>query len=417
MSAAPDLARRPALLGRRIGAYLIDGAVALVVLLVAAAVLGGISFGTEGGFPLIAASIGAYAVAIGWFLVSSLMQGGGGSIGMRALGLRLVREADDAPLGFGRALLRNVIWGLGSAIVVGMFSPLFDPTPWRRGWHDQVSGAVMTDIAGHGAVVAAPATTASGAQTTADAGDTPRTGIPGPLGAPASYPAPYPARAIAADAAAEPDERTVISPATAAAAPPAGVISFVPGVTSPGRPAAVPGAAVPGAAGSGAPGSGAAGPVVPTVSAPAATPEAAPVPPAPAPASARHPSVLPDLVDQTRLSTGEKVLARLAWDDGATQAVYGRTLFGRNPVPETGAMVCPIRDETLSLSKTHFELLPAPDGDVDPALWVIDRHSTNGVVVRRGAERRPAVPGEPTRVRMGDVLEFGDRQVRIEVAP
>ena len=38
---APDLARRPALLGRRIGAYLIDGAVALVVLLVAAAVLGG----------------------------------------------------------------------------------------------------------------------------------------------------------------------------------------------------------------------------------------------------------------------------------------------------------------------------------------------------------------------------------------
>lgn len=410
MSAAPDLARRPALLGRRIGAYLIDGAVALVVLLVAAAVLGGISFGTEGGFPLIAASIGAYAVAIGWFLVSSLMQGGGGSIGMRALGLRLVREADDAPLGFGRALLRNVIWGLGSAIVVGMFSPLFDPTPWRRGWHDQVSGAVMTDIAGHGAVVAA--TTASGAETTTDAGDTPRTGIPGPLGAPASYPAPYPARAIAADAAAEPDERTVISPATAAAAPPAGVISFVPGVTSPGRPAAVPGAAVPGAAGSGAAGS-----VVPTVSAPAATPPAAPVPPAPAPASARHPSVLPDLVDQTRLSTGEKVLARLAWDDGATQAVYGRTLFGRNPVPETGAMVCPIRDETLSLSKTHFELLPAPDGDVDPALWVIDRHSTNGVVVRRGAERRPAVPGEPTRVRMGDVLEFGDRQVRIEVAP
>ncbi|WP_454117227.1 RDD family protein [Microbacterium aurum] len=412
MSAAPDLARRPALLGRRIGACLIDGAVALVVLLVAAAVLGGISFGTEGGFPLIAASIGAYAVAIGWFLVSSLMQGGGGSIGMRALGLRLVRETDDAPLGFGRALLRNVIWGLGSAIVVGMFSPLFDPTPWRRGWHDQVSGAVMTDIAGHGAVVAAPAMTASGAETTTDAGDTPRTGIPGPLGAPASYPAPYPARAIAADAAAEPDERTVISPATAAAAPPAGVISFVPGVTSPGRPAAVPGAAVPGAAGSGAAGS-----VVPTVSAPAATPPAAPVPPAPAPASARHPSVLPDLVDQTRLSTGEKVLARLAWDDGATQAVYGRTLFGRNPVPETGAMVCPIRDETLSLSKTHFELLPAADGDVDPALWVIDRHSTNGVVVRRGAERRPAVPGEPTRVRMGDVLEFGDRQVRIEVAP
>ncbi len=408
MSAAPDLARRPALLGRRIGAYLIDGAVALIVLLVAAAVLGGISLGTEGGFPLIAASIGAYVIAIVWFLVYSLMQGGGGSIGMRALGLRLVRDSDDAPLGFSRALLRNVIWGLGSAIIVGMFSPLFDPTPWRRGWHDQVSGAVMADIAGHGAVVAAPSVGAAGAGAATDAG---ARGIPAaapaapyPAPAPAGYtaPAPYPAPETAPHAAAEPDAHTVLSPATTATAPPAGVISFVPGVTSPGRPApAAPAAAAPAPA---APAS-----VVPTVPAPAQ--------PAPAPASAPHPTALPDLVDQTRLSTGEKVLARLAWDDGTTQAVYGRTLFGRNPVPETGAMICPVRDETLSLSKTHFELLPAPDGDVDPALWVIDRHSTNGVVVRRGAERRHADPGEPTRVRMGDVLEFGDRQVRIEVAP
>lgn len=409
---APDLARRPALLGRRIGAYLIDGAVALVVLLVAAAVLGGISFGTEGGFPLIAASIGAYAVAIGWFFVYSLMQGGGGSIGMRALGLRLVREADHAPLGFGRALLRNVIWGLGSAIVVGMFSPLFDASPWRRGWHDQVSGAVMTDIAGHGAVVASPSVGAAGAGAATDAG---ARGIPAaapaapyPAPAPAGYaaPAPYPAPETAPHAAAEPDAHTVLSPATTATAPPAGVISFVPGVTSPGRPApAAPAAAAPAPA---APAS-----VVPTVVAPAQPAPAA----ANAPASAPHPTALPDLVDQTRLSTGEKILARLAWDDGTTQAVYGRTLFGRNPVPETGAMICPVRDETLSLSKTHFELFAAPDGDVDPALWVIDRHSTNGVVVRRGAERRHADPGEPTRVRMGDVLEFGDRQVRIEVAP
>ncbi|WP_314856857.1 FHA domain-containing protein, partial [uncultured Microbacterium sp.] len=122
--------------------------------------------------------------------------------------------------------------------------------------------------------------------------------------------------------------------------------------------------------------------------------------------------VIDDPLEQTRLSTGERPVARLVWDDGARQALYGRTLFGRNPAPETGAMVSPVRDETLSLSKTHFELVP---GD-DRSLWVIDRHSTNGVVIRRGAQSEAVVPGERTRVRMGDVLEFGDRRLTIEVA-
>ncbi|MCA0451845.1 MAG: FHA domain-containing protein [Proteobacteria bacterium] len=71
-----------------------------------------------------------------------------------------------------------------------------------------------------------------------------------------------------------------------------------------------------------------------------------------------------------------------------------------------------MRDETLSLSKTHFELVV----DEERALWVIDRESTNGVVIRRGTQRQTAVPGERTRVRMGDVLEIGDRSATVEVA-
>ena len=74
-------------------------------------------------------------------------------------------------------------------------------------------------------------------------------------------------------------------------------------------------------------------------------------------------------------------------------------------------MVSPVRDETLSLSKTHFELIP----DDDRAVWVVDRHSTNGVAVRRGDDLLPLEPGERTRVRAGDVLVFGDRQVSVEV--
>ncbi|MGO8608841.1 hypothetical protein ACC848_38370, partial [Rhizobium johnstonii] len=68
MSTAAPSAPRPAALGRRVGAYLIDSALALLVLLVAVGILAGISFSTEGTFPLVAATIGAYAVGGAWFV-------------------------------------------------------------------------------------------------------------------------------------------------------------------------------------------------------------------------------------------------------------------------------------------------------------------------------------------------------------
>lgn len=365
--------RGPATLGRRAAAYLIDGAIATVISLVAAGALAGVSLGTGGGFPLAAAVSAAYVVTGAWFLVYTWMQAGAGSIGMRALGLRLAHMGDDASLGFGRALGRNVVWGLGAAIVVGMFSPLFDASPWRRGWHDRAAGAVMTDVAGRGVDIAAPPADA------ADAASTPPSlATQVPQAAPEAPTAVVQSAQIA-DAAA-PLEETVIDRRPAVIPSPgagsAGVISFVPGVSDPARPAA---------------------PSEPVARATAA------------------PTIAPALIDpleQTRLSV-DRPFARLVWDDGGRQALYGRTLFGRNPSPETGAMVTPVRDETLSLSKTHFELVP----DEDRTLWVIDRHSTNGVVVRRGTQRQQAVPGERTRVRMGDILEFGDRHVVIEVAP
>lgn len=345
---------RPAALGRRVGAYVIDSAVGVLIVLVAAGILAGVSFSTQGAFPLLAASIGAYIVSAGWFVVYSFLQGGAGSIGMRILGLRLAHGGDEHALGFGRALGRNVIWGLGAAIIVGMFSPLFDSSPWRRGWHDKAVGAVMTDIAGRGpTAVETPPVVAEPAPERADA-------------APTVLPA-----GLILPTLADP-QLAGWTPASAPAARPvvqtdAGVISFVPGVTA-----------------------------------------------APAPASsAQGPAPEPIAsVEETRLSTGERPVARLVWDDGTKQALYGRTLFGRNPAPETGAMVTAVRDETLSLSKTHFELTP----DADRTLWVIDRHSTNGVVLCRGTQRQSAQPGERVRVHTGDVLEFGDRSVRIEVS-
>jgi len=418
---------RPAQLGRRVGAYVIDGAIALLLQSAVAGILAGVSLATEGAFPLWAASAGAFVALAAWFVVYTLMQGGAGSVGMRALGLRLVRAGDGSRLGFVTALVRNIVWWLGGVIVVGLFSPLFDGSVWHRGWHDRASGTVMTDISGRGPVVALPGSAgAAGAGTAAESLGEAATDASDPSAAQgraasASVPTVLPAAPILPRG--EDTDLVGWTPGGPAEHRPAatagGVISFVPGITDPERydapaperapgppvvdappapavdpaPAAVP-AAVPAAAPAAAPVAGGATATSASVAVPGAT------------------GVIDDPLEQTRLSTGERPVARLVWDDGARQALYGRTLFGRNPAPETGAMVSPVRDETLSLSKTHFELVP---GD-DRSLWVIDRHSTNGVVIRRGAQSEAVVPGERTRVRMGDVLEFGDRRLTIEVA-
>jgi len=398
-----DLVRRPAQLGRRAGAYLIDAAIGMVVLLIGVGVFAGISFGTGGALSLpLAVGLG-YLVGLGWLVVYTLMQAGGGSLGMRALGLRLVRAVGDGSavggsveagaakserLGFARALGRNIVWGLGGTIVVGYFSPFFDSSPWHRGWHDRAAGAVMTDVAGRSAapaVVAAPEPTTGSAAATSLA---PTVLPPAPIlpvGEAPDLSGWSPARPSA------PERTTPLA---------SGVISFVPGVSDAellDEPAPAP---LPG---------------VPTVDvsdavrpAPVASGSAAT---RAAPAASAE-SALIENIDETRISTGERPFARLVWDDGTRQALYGRTLFGRNPAPETGAMVSPVRDETLSLSKTHFELIP----DDDRGVWVIDRHSTNGVALRRGEELTALEPGERTRVRAGDVLVFGDRQVTVEVA-
>lgn len=105
------------------------------------------------------------------------------------------------------------------------------------------------------------------------------------------------------------------------------------------------------------------------------------------------------------------LLAVLTWDDGTRMAVYGRTLYGRNPAVEAGTVSVPVRDETLSLSKTHFEV-----GGGATGAWVADRHSTNGTVLVRGAARHPLVPGRPTALRGGDRLELGDRAAIVDLA-
>ncbi|MBW9095775.1 hypothetical protein JNB62_19025, partial [Microbacterium jejuense] len=85
-------------------------------------------------------------------------------------------------------LWRNIVFGASCAIVVGYFTPLFDQSGRRQGWHDLAAKAVVVDtqagVSPSFATPVAPAVTANPylAQPT---------GMPAPLAAPAA-PAPAP---------------------------------------------------------------------------------------------------------------------------------------------------------------------------------------------------------------------------------
>jgi len=391
-----------------------------------------------------------FTVALAWFLVYSFLQGSGGSIGMRIMKLRLVRDGSEAPLGFGRALLRNIVFGLSTAIVVGYFTPLFDGSGRFQGWHDRAAGALMRDVRGAtapasaaGVPAAAPAAPslpvapfgqpgaapahaapASFAPPQPDAlfparepgalfpptvepvgpqdGHTGFTLPPAPSAAPtvAATPAAGPAAVETAAAPAgvaevDPHDATVLSPAAQAAAAAAhegAMITVVPGV-SPSVPA----------------------PATAPVSGPETVAPARPPVPAAPPASVEAAMALPPVaqpaddedLEETRISIPGHRL-QFVWDDGARATVSGRTLFGRNPAPEAGAIVVVVRDETLSLSKTHFEAAAEAAGG-----WVMDRHSTNGMTIVRDGVRIACPPGERVRIRLGDAIEIGDRIVTV----
>ncbi|WP_314649302.1 RDD family protein [uncultured Microbacterium sp.] len=484
-------------ISRRAVAYLIDAVIAgglAIVLSVVLALVVSFSGGIEAS--LVTLAVGGPVVGLlllGWFVVYTWMQSGAGSIGMRAQGLRLARETDGAPLGFGRALVRNLIFGLAGGIVVGYFTPLFDGSGRFQGWHDKVAKSVVLDAraarSGHAAGAAPNAREAARgadlrtfpAGTGAAAPTIPGLAQPAPTGAadpqesrfaapqpPTAQPAaapPWPGgghvpapAATPAPAAPFPSAAAPAFPAAAPAAPVGtddDLIAFVPGITqdAPPRRAAPAGPApeAPEAPAAQAPAAQApaaqapaaqapemqapASPQAPEVQAPApqapeaqvpASPQtpAAQAPAAPAgdpwaapsaaaPAAASAPEVSPgpasgDIdIESTRISIpGHRLV--LTWDDGTRTPVSRRTIFGRNPAPEEGAAVVAVRDETLSLSKTHFEAAAEVSGG-----WVLDRHSTNGTTIVRDGQRLACPPGQRVPVRLGDAIEIGDRIVTI----
>lgn len=441
---------------RRAIGYLIDALIAggLAIVLGGALVIIATLSGSAQGM-LATLAIGGPLVSLlllGWFVVYTLMQAGKGSIGMRAQGLRLVSARDDLPLGFGRALLRNIIFGLSASIVVGYFTPLFDGSGRFQGWHDKVAGSLMLDArtaASPAGASSAPSSTSSAGLVTAGAPGQPfAPGRPGPSlrpGAPAIPGIPNPAAPAAPPA--EPGRPSFDAPAAATQAPAAHGVGVpmpatpaAPSFPAPSLPATPPRPAAP--AGSPADSSSLiafvpgitqdappprTAPSVPTESeldatvrqpagfpsaAPSPAPSAPPAAPAqPAPPASTAPvapvALEPEDIEDTRISIpGHRLV--FTWDDGTRISVSRRTIFGRNPAPEEGAMLVPVRDETLSLSKTHFEAAAEPAGG-----WVLDRHSTNGMTIVREGQRIACPAGQRVPVRLGDAIEIGDRIVTV----
>ena len=103
---------------------------------------------------------------------------------------------------------------------------------------------------------------------------------------------------------------------------------------------------------------------------------------------------------------------RVHFDNGESFVIAGLALVGRRPEPRAGEQVAhliPLASADMSVSKTHAQFGPAPDGTI----VVMDRGSTNGTVLVRQGVSRQLAPGKPAARVDGDKVVYGDREMLI----
>jgi uncharacterized RDD family membrane protein YckC len=133
--------------GGRLLAYVVDVilvsvlvtvvTIALGIVVGALAIAGADALAALGGLLILIALL---AVSLGyfpWFWVK-----GGATPGMRIFRLKVVRDRDGGPLGWGEAFLRLFgFWVSSLVFYLGFAWILIDKR--RRGWHDIIAGTVM----------------------------------------------------------------------------------------------------------------------------------------------------------------------------------------------------------------------------------------------------------------------------------
>jgi uncharacterized RDD family membrane protein YckC len=141
----------PAPLGRRAAAFLIDRAIVILLATVASLALlwPATSAATGNAGPasatplMVLALLGVLLMMLAYFVVVAWLVGKkGASPGKRLMGLEVTGFASPGPIGFGRALLRELIlyaFGIGSILTVWLpyASVFWDSSKQLRGWHDK----------------------------------------------------------------------------------------------------------------------------------------------------------------------------------------------------------------------------------------------------------------------------------------
>ncbi|MET3953018.1 RDD family protein [Arthrobacter sp. UYEF36] len=387
----------PAAAGKRLGAAVLDWLPPATILAILGAIgFAGVTRSQSGGFIVYDTSslvlfggIGAGLTLIYTAVVATLEARSGATPGNRLMGIRST-DADGYAPGGGAVFLRGLITGAGvllavvaaaavvifqwfgvALLVLGpllflggawavlvVLSSAWDRNGRLRGWHDTAAKTLVFDVkAGRN-----PITTG---------------GIQGPYSfAPLDLP---------------PVQQVVSPLAGAAAAAAAAVAPPAPAVLNPNQwqPPAAP---------------------QPAPAAPFAPPARTPPSPNVAFRPGEHPDDDHDRT-QVRGDTHAPVtvaMLRIRLDDGRDIELDRTVLIGRNPAGHPGedaAQLIPVADPGRSISKTHLYLLAGNGG-----VWVTDRDSTNGSSVTTPDGIRTALAaGEPTHVRPGSTVHFGDR--------
>ena len=297
-------------------------------------------------------AVGATVVLL-WLVLAIVLGVTGSSPGKAMSGLRVVRHRDGGPIGVGPALLRSLVVGLaglptfGIGIATLAWTAVEDRGRQRRGWHDHLARAVVVDV--------------------------------------------RPAGRVAHTGGAEAPRHIVnLTAMRLVPAPP------VESVRTPER--------------SGQPVRRQPLPSDPPAPLPAARPlhPQAPLPPPawpPAEPASQRPA-------HQQRPTAAAPRWRVHFDNGESFVIAGLALVGRRPEARAGEQVAhliPLASADMSVSKTHAQFGPAPDGTI----VVMDRGSTNGTVLVRHGVSRQLAPGKPASLVDGDRVVYGDREMTL----
>jgi uncharacterized RDD family membrane protein YckC len=139
--------------GARLVAYILDGIIIGIVVTVIAAIGALVFFSGSTVVDNRVTNVSTVGAIVGGilFLISILVGllyfpyfwvNGGATIGMRPFNLKVVRDKDGGPIGWGTGILRLIgLWIAGAVFYLGFIWIFIDKR--RRGWQDLIAGTLV----------------------------------------------------------------------------------------------------------------------------------------------------------------------------------------------------------------------------------------------------------------------------------